>query len=98
MPFRISSLDSTIRTVERLTELDDKARSVLDAILQIASAFDRHDLDTLVAAHYQGPESSMIPAGVSTRPFRGWSETTTPCRLCWTCNATGAPPATGIVS
>ncbi len=54
-----------------MTELDDKARSVLDAVLQIASAFDRHDLDTLVAAHYQGPESSMISAGVSTRAS-GW--------------------------
>ena len=54
-----------------MTELDDRARSVLDAVLSIASAFDRHDLDALVAAHYQGSESSMIPAGVSSRASGG---------------------------
>ncbi len=54
-----------------MTELDDQARSVLDAVLQIVSAFDRRDLDSLIAAHYQGSESSMIPAGVSTRAS-GW--------------------------
>lgn len=54
-----------------MSEPDDQARRVLDAVLRIASAFDRRDLDGLVAAHYQGPESSMIPAGVSTRAS-GW--------------------------
>ena len=54
-----------------MTEVDDQARSVLDAVLRIASAFDRRDLDGLMAAHYQGPESSMIPAGVSMRAS-GW--------------------------
>ena len=54
-----------------MSELDDQARRVLDAVLQIASAFDRRDRNALVGAHYQGPESSMIPAGVSTRAS-GW--------------------------
>jgi len=44
---------------------------VLDAVLEIAAAFDRRDLKSLVGAHYQGPESSMIPAGVTTRSS-GW--------------------------
>ena len=52
-------------------ELDEAGRKVLDAVLGIAAAFDRKDLTALVGAHYQGPESSMIPAGVTTRSS-GW--------------------------
>ncbi len=52
-------------------ELDETGRKVLDAVLEIATAFDRKDLSALVEAHYQGPESSMIPAGVTTRSS-GW--------------------------
>ena len=53
-------------------ELDQAGRKVLDTVLEIASAFDRKDLDALIAAHYQGPESSMIPAGVTARSS-GWA-------------------------
>lgn len=52
-------------------ELDKAGRKVLDAVLEVAAAFDRKDLNALVEAHYQGPESSMIPAGVTTRSS-GW--------------------------
>lgn len=52
-------------------ELDERGREVLDAVLGIASAFDRRDLNAMIGAHYQGPESSMIPAGVTSRSS-GW--------------------------
>ena len=52
-------------------ELDNTGREVLNAVLEIAAAFDRKDLQALIDAHYQGPESSMIPAGVTDRSS-GW--------------------------
>ena len=52
-------------------ELDEAGRKVLDAVLKIAAAFDRKDLPGLIDSHYQGAESSMIPAGVTTRAS-GW--------------------------
>jgi ketosteroid isomerase-like protein len=52
-------------------ELRGEAREVFQAVLQIAEAFDRRDLGTLLSAHYPGPESSLIPAGVGERAT-GW--------------------------
>jgi ketosteroid isomerase-like protein len=54
-----------------VSELDKAGREVLETVLEMASAFDRKDLDALIGAHYQGPESSMIPAGVTSRSS-GW--------------------------
>ena len=52
-------------------ELDETGRKVLDAVVNIAGAFDRKDLPGLIDSHYQGVESSMIAAGVTTRAS-GW--------------------------
>jgi hypothetical protein len=43
-----------------VSEWDEEAQKVVEVVRTIAEAFDRRDLDTLQAAHYQGPECSMI--------------------------------------
>jgi hypothetical protein len=45
---------------DAVSELNEEARNVVEAISAIAGAFDGHDIGTLLASHYQGPESSMI--------------------------------------
>lgn len=46
-----------------MTTKDEAARAVLETIRRIAAAFDQRDLETLLAAHYQGPDCSMIAQG-----------------------------------
>jgi ketosteroid isomerase-like protein len=43
-----------------VSELNEEARKIVEAVRTIAGAFDGRDIGTLQAAHYQGPESSMI--------------------------------------
>jgi hypothetical protein len=46
-----------------VSESNDAARAVVDAAHRIAAAFDNHDLASLFAAHYQGPETTLIAQG-----------------------------------
>jgi ketosteroid isomerase-like protein len=43
-----------------VSELNEEARNIVEVINTIAGAFDGRDIGTLLATHYQGPESSMI--------------------------------------
>lgn len=43
-----------------MSELNEEARNIVEVINTIAGAFDGRDIGTLLATHYQGPESSMI--------------------------------------
>ena len=46
-----------------MSESNEAARAVVDAAHRIAGAFDSHDVESLYAAHYQGPESTLIAQG-----------------------------------
>lgn len=52
-------------------ESGERDREVLEATLAIAEAFDRGDLEGLLAAHYQGTEASAVPPGAAS-PLNGW--------------------------
>lgn len=49
--------------VPLVTMSEETAGAVVEVIRRIAGAFDERDLDTVLAAHYQGPECSMIAQG-----------------------------------
>jgi hypothetical protein len=58
---KINGLFATHREGEDVvSEWDEEAQKVVEIVRTIAEAFDRRDIGTLQAAHYQGPESSMI--------------------------------------
>jgi ketosteroid isomerase-like protein len=46
-----------------VSEWNEEAKKIVEAVRTIADAFDGRDTDTLQAAHYQGAESSMIDQG-----------------------------------
>ncbi len=46
-----------------MSEPNEAARAVVDAVHRIATAFDSHDVASLFAAHYQGPETTLIAQG-----------------------------------
>ena len=46
-----------------MTMSENAAGAVLEVIRQIAGAFDKRDLDSVLSAHYQGSECTMIAQG-----------------------------------
>jgi ketosteroid isomerase-like protein len=48
---------------DAVSESNEAARAVVDAVHRIAAAFDNHDVASLYAAHYQGPETTLIAQG-----------------------------------
>jgi hypothetical protein len=57
---KINTLTGARKGEDVVSEWSEEAQKIVEAVRTIAGAFDGRDIDTLQAAHYQGPESSMI--------------------------------------